>query len=150
VVDDCRISTLLLRHILQAEGISSDSAVTGPEAVEKAIAGDYSLILLDIMLPGMDGFEVAGRIRRHPFQHRPRIILLTAMGEHFRSEKVAESGADGVFFKPIVPSRIAQLARRIVSGAEARDSKEPDPQQPEDRADQAHPQQREEGYTPQD
>lgn len=113
VVDDCRMSSLLLRYILGGEGVPSDAAGTGPDAVEKALAGDYDLILLDIVLPGFDGIEVARRIRRDPRVRQPRIILLTAMGETFRPDMVEEAGAEDVLFKPITPSRIARVAQEL-------------------------------------
>lgn len=129
VVDDCRMNSLLLRHILSCEGIPSDSAATGPEALEKAVNGKYELILLDIMLPGMNGFEIARHLREQPLEPQPRIYMLTAMGEHFRPELVEEVGADGHFFKPIVPSAVRSIAQRLLgdTGHEesAGDSKEP-------------------------
>jgi len=114
VVDDCRMTTLLIRHILNREGIPSDAAGTGPEAVEKALKKDYELILLDIVLPGFDGVEVAKRIAQERGESSPEIVLLTSLGEDFRQTMLAESGAREILFKPIIPSKIVAAARRLL------------------------------------
>jgi CheY-like chemotaxis protein len=117
VIDDCRINVLLLKHVLSRLDVKVDSAGTGEEGLALASQQNYPLIFLDIMLPGLDGLEVCRQLRARPLQPRPRIVLLTAMGEQFSQSKVAEVGADGVFFKPIVPSRILEIARETLDRA---------------------------------
>ena len=117
VIDDCRINSLLLKHVLSKLGVVVHTAGTGEEGLSLTTGHDYRLIFLDIMLPGIDGFEVCRRIRALPLPEQPRIILLTAMGEAFPHSKVSEVGADGVFFKPIVPSQILEVARETVKEA---------------------------------
>jgi CheY-like chemotaxis protein len=116
VVDDCRISSLLMRHILKKEGMLSDAAASGSAGLEKALSKAYDIIFLDLMLPDMSGFEVARRLREHPFARRPTIYVFTAGGEHVGPERCMEMGLDGFFQKPIVPSQVAQLAQEALAG----------------------------------
>lgn len=117
VVDDCRINSLLLKHVLSKLGVEVHTAGTGEEGLDMVLRCEYLLIFLDIMLPGIDGFEVCRRIRTNSLSEQPRIIFLTAMGEAFPHSKVPEVGADGVFFKPIVPSKIVEVAREAMKAA---------------------------------
>ena len=114
VIDDCRINVLLLKHILSRLDIRVDCAGTGEDGLNMALKTCYPLIFVDIMLPGLDGLEVCRRLRASGQEPRPRLILLTAMGEQFSPSKGGEGGADGVFFKPIVPSQIVETAKETL------------------------------------
>jgi len=118
IIDDCRITTLLLRHILVKINVESDSAPTGEAGVELAKRNQYPLVFIDVVLPGIDGFEVCRRLREYQFERRPRLILVTNMGEHFPHSRVSEVGADGHFFKPVVPSQIISVVRETLSEGE--------------------------------
>ena len=78
VVDDEKLIVPGLRYCLEPPGKEVDYAYDGEEALEKAKAGEYDIILLDLMLPKMDGLEVCQQIRE--FSNVP-IIMLTAKGE---------------------------------------------------------------------
>jgi putative two-component system response regulator len=112
VVDDCRINLLLVKHILSKVGIKADTAGCGLEGLSLSRLKEYPLILLDIMLPDIDGFEVYRRIREEEKAWHPKIVFLTAMGESYPENRASEVGADGVYFKPLVPSQILDLARK--------------------------------------
>ncbi|MEM7233966.1 MAG: response regulator [Planctomycetota bacterium] len=114
IVDDCRMTTLLLRHVLLKEGLDADTAATGLEGLDRALHGDYRLLLLDIVLPGIDGVNIARKIREVRPHDGPEIYLLTGLGEQFRSEMVDEAQASGVFFKPVSPSKIVEAARGLL------------------------------------
>ena len=114
VVEDCRINTLLMKHLLAKHGFRVDSASTGEKALELVQKQHYELLFLDVMLPGIDGFEVCSRIRSQESDERAEIYFMTGMGESYSAGKVDEVDADGIFFKPIVPSQIAEVARRVM------------------------------------
>jgi DNA-binding response OmpR family regulator len=85
-----------------------DSAATGPEGLEKALTGKFDLILLDIMLPGMDGYEICDRIRAED-RNQP-IIMLTAKTSDDEIVQGLKLGADDYVSKPF---SIQQLVLRI-------------------------------------
>ncbi len=111
VVDDCRMNSLLLRHILSQQGTQSDAASTGPEALTKAIEGSYHLIFMDIVLPGMDGLEVARHLIQHDFEVDPKIVFMTGVGENSDTSWVEASGACDILLKPIAPSSVTRLLK---------------------------------------
>ena len=91
VVDDEKLIVKGLRFSLEQDGMEVDCAYDGEEALEKAKAGEYDIILLDLMLPKMDGLEVCQQIRE--FSNVP-IIMLTAKGEDMDKILGLEYGAD--------------------------------------------------------
>ena len=113
VVDDEKLIVKGLRFSLEQDGMEVDCAYDGEEALEKAKAGEYDIILLDLMLPKMDGLEVCQQIRE--FSNVP-IIMLTAKGEDMDKILGLEYGADDYVTKPFgmmeLVSRIRAVLRR--------------------------------------
>ena len=114
VVDDEKLIVKGLRFSLEQDGMEVDCAYDGEEALEKAKAGEYDIILLDLMLPKMDGLEVCQQIRE--FSNVP-IIMLTAKGEDMDKILGLEYGADDYVTKPFnileVKARIKAIFRRM-------------------------------------
>ena len=108
IVDDEKSIVDILSFNLKKEGYKTLSAYDGPEGLEKALSQSPDLILLDVMLPGMDGFEVCRRIREKSDQ--VPIIMLTAREEE--SDKVLglELGADDYITKPF---SVRELLARV-------------------------------------
>ena len=106
----------LLRLYLTKDGFDVSIANDGEQAVKMATAGDFSLILLDIMLPRLDGWQVCREIRK--FSSVP-IIMLTAKGETFDKVLGLELGADDYVTKPFdtkeIVARIKAVLRRSVA-----------------------------------
>jgi CheY-like chemotaxis protein len=117
VVDDCRMNTLLLRYVLGKEGIASDAASTGREALAKAVDGGYPLIFMDIVLPEMSGIEVARHLFQREPPERPRIIFMTGVGEGFDAAAIEWCRPGDVLRKPIAPSSVVALARSVLRDA---------------------------------
>ena len=113
VDDDPRI-TDLLRRVLAYEGYSTASAASGSEALKRTLERPPDLIVLDIMLPGLDGLEVAQRLRAAGDQ--VPILLLTARDLVADRVKGLETGADDYLVKPFAPeelvARVKALLRR--------------------------------------
>lgn len=100
VVDDERYNRDLLDAMLESLGFRAELANDGAEALAKLGPG-IDLVLLDIMMPGIDGFEVARRIRQHPqFGHIP-IIMVTALESKEDRLRAVEAGANDFISKPI-------------------------------------------------
>ena len=81
VVDDDDAIRALLLTILRRRGMKIDTARTGLEAVQRITTCRYSLILLDLMMPHMTGYEVLDRLEEMPQEQRPFVLVLTAGGE---------------------------------------------------------------------
>ena len=113
VVDDEKLIVKGIRFSLEQDGMEVDCAYDGEEAFEMAKANDYDMILLDIMLPKMDGFEFCQQIRE--FSNVP-IVMLTAKGDDMDKILGLEYGADDYITKPFnileVKARIKALMRR--------------------------------------
>ena len=113
VVDDEKLIVKGIRFSLEQEGMEVDCAYDGEEAVEKAKATEYDVILLDLMLPKLTGLEVCQQIRE--FSNVP-IIMLTAKGEDMDKILGLEYGADDYITKPFnileVKARIKAILRR--------------------------------------
>ena len=113
VVDDEKLIVKGIRFSLEQDGMEVDCAYDGQEALDKAMATPYDMILLDVMLPKMDGFEVCQRIRE--FSNMP-IVMLTAKGDDMDKILGLEYGADDYTTKPFnileVKARIKAIMRR--------------------------------------
>lgn len=113
VVDDEKLIVKGIRFSLEQEGMEVDCAYDGEEAYNMAKAKEYDMILLDVMLPKMDGFEVCQAIRE--FSDMP-IIMLTAKGDDMDKILGLDYGADDYITKPFnileVKARIKAIMRR--------------------------------------
>ncbi len=113
VVDDEKLIVKGIRFSLEQDGMEVDCAYDGEEALRLATANNYDMILLDIMLPKMDGFEVCQQIR--DFSMVP-IVMLTAKGDDMDKILGLEYGADDYITKPFnileVKARIKAIMRR--------------------------------------
>lgn len=107
VEDEEAIRTGLL-DVLVFHGYAPECAVTGPEGLNKALSGTFDLVLLDVMLPGMDGYEICNRIRAE--DRRLAIIMLTAKSSDEEIVAGLKLGADDYVAKPF---SIQQLVLRI-------------------------------------
>ena len=107
VEDEAAIREGLI-DVLVFHGYEVDSAAEGPEGLEKALTGRYDLVLLDIMLPGIDGYEICDRIRAEDRQQP--IIMLTAKSSDEEIVHGLKLGADDYVGKPF---SIQQLVLRI-------------------------------------
>ena len=107
IVEDDLLAAELERDYLEVSGYEVELCSNGEEGYRKAMSGRYNLLLLDIMLPGMSGFEICWRIRR--IQHIP-IIMVTAKTEDVDMIRGLGLGADDYIMKPFNP---AELVARV-------------------------------------
>lgn len=114
IVDDEKLIVKGLKFSLEQDGLEVDAAYDGEEGLEKIRTGNYDLILLDLMLPKMNGYEVCQEVRG--FSNVP-IIMLTAKGEDMDKILGLEYGADDYITKPFnvleVKARVKAIMRRI-------------------------------------
>lgn len=124
VVDDEKLIVKGIRFSLEQEGMEVDCAYDGEEAVQKAKENEYDIILLDVMLPKLDGFEVCQQIRE--FSSVP-VIMLTAKGDDMDKILGLEYGADDYITKPFnileVKARIKAIIRRTKKKASEKENR---------------------------
>jgi CheY-like chemotaxis protein len=120
LVDDEPINQKVAAAILQKFGLEIEVAGNGREAVEKVEAGDYSLVLMDIQMPEMSGFEATEIIRRHEQKEGRRrvvIIAMTANAMETTRQRCLAIGMDDFITKPIRPDVLAERLKPWLGGA---------------------------------
>lgn len=115
LVDDDVELAELLREYIEQEGYPTTVVHDGESGVAAALEGDFSLIVLDVMLPGINGIDVLRRIRA---QSRVPIIMLTAKGDDLDRIVGLEMGADDYVPKPCMPRELTARIRAILRRAE--------------------------------
>lgn len=116
IIDDDTDLCDLLRDYLTPEGFLVEAVHIGSEGVDRAISGQYSLVVLDVMLPGINGFEVLRRIRA---ASRVPVLMLTARGEDVDRIVGLEIGADDYLPKPFNPRELVARIRAVLRRAES-------------------------------
>lgn len=120
VVDDVQSNVLLLKALLGREGFNIIYAMNGTEALEKVKSESPDLVLLDVMMPDMDGFEVAGRLKVEPSQAEIPIIFLTALNDSASVVKGFQLGANDFISKPFCREELLIRVEHQLSLVDAR------------------------------
>lgn len=113
VIDDDENVCDLVRIALEAEGFFVDAALDGEEGTNKIAENDYAVVLLDIMLPEKDGWEICREIRSSEVKSIP-VIMLTARGEEVDRVLGLELGADDYITKPFSPREMAARVKALI------------------------------------
>lgn len=120
IVDDESNIRSLIRKYAAFEGCTADEAESGVQAVEMCRAGRYDLVIMDVMMPEMDGFSAVREIRR--FSQVP-VLMLSARGEEYDRIHGFEVGVDDYVVKPFSPRelmmRVSAIVKRAGGGSEA-------------------------------
>ena len=112
VVEDERLIARLLKDILEVEGYQTVSILSGEEAIQFALREAPQLIILDIMLPGIDGYEVIRRLREHPKSMHIPIIVLSAFSSPANKAHAFDLGVDGYITKPFNADELLSCVHR--------------------------------------
>jgi two-component system alkaline phosphatase synthesis response regulator PhoP/two-component system response regulator VicR len=115
IVDDDATMVNLLSTILEIDGFVTRKALSGREALEELAKELPDLVLLDIMMPEMDGFEVLARLRDNPATERLPIIMLTARTDDKDIFEGWRRGADEYVTKPFDPRELVMTIRTVLS-----------------------------------
>jgi len=114
VVDDHEDSRIIARLVLEAAGFRVREAANGAMGLNLATALDPDVILLDLILPGVDGWEVARRLRCDPSTANIGIIAVTALALRDDHVRARHAGCDTVLTKPVLPKAIVETVCRFV------------------------------------
>jgi DNA-binding response OmpR family regulator len=111
VVDDNRDNAEIIQQFLEARGYKVVVANNGDEAISQYETVRPPLVLLDVMMPGRNGWEVCRAIKQHPDQSRKvRVIMVTALGEWDDKHHALQTGADDYITKPL---DLHELGRKV-------------------------------------
>jgi two-component system, cell cycle response regulator len=112
IIDDEEANLDLMRNYIDSFGFDCDTASGGNKAVEKLQSGSFTIVLTDMVMPGMDGMEVLQHIR----EHHPKIgvIVITGYGQAFSYTSVIKAGASDFITKPFNPDELEAKLRRLI------------------------------------
>jgi DNA-binding response OmpR family regulator len=112
IIEDEKLIIVSTQMVLEAAGFRVESATNGEDGIAKARSLSPDLILLDIMMPGIDGWETLTRLKRDQATANVPVIIFTAR-EHARGhQKSAEMGAADYFRKPFEPDELIELVEK--------------------------------------
>src|SRR5204863_9574856 len=117
LIEDNEQNAYLARFLLQQAGCTVVTATTGQEGLEKALSGTPDLILLDIQLPDVDGYQIAQRLKDNPALSHIPIVALTSFAMPGEKKKALEIGCRGYIEKPIEAGKFAQQVKAFLPGA---------------------------------
>jgi two-component system response regulator CpxR len=128
IIDDDLELCELVTEFLSSEGFVCESAHDGEEGLTKATNGSYALVVLDVMLPGLNGFDALRRIRRTESAAYLPVLMLTARGEAVDRIVGLELGADDYLPKPFNPRELVARIRAVLRRAEKFEAPAPPPE----------------------
>jgi CheY-like chemotaxis protein len=109
VVEDNPDTAGTLRHLLELVGYAAKVACSGPQGLSLAKEWVPDVVLCDIGLPGMNGWELARRLRQHPETAKTRLIALTSYGSEADQLRSSEAGFEKHLIKPVDPAVLLEL-----------------------------------------
>lgn len=118
VADDNQQIRMLVSAALRSLGHEIVQAVDGEDALEKAVAEQPDLVLLDVTMPKLDGFEVLGFLRKRPETAGARVIMLTTAAQQDDLKHGADLGCDEYLTKPFDPKTLRAMVEGILAAPE--------------------------------
>lgn len=115
IVDDSNTNNFLLQSILEMEGIQSHIAMNGKEALKYLEVEKPSLILLDVMMPNLDGFSVLEKIKQNSEINEVPIVFVTAKNDENLKNKAIEAGAKDLIQKPIDVNKVIDIVKQLIT-----------------------------------
>jgi CheY-like chemotaxis protein len=119
VVDDDDVIRQLITVNLELEGFDVVPAVDGQDALEKVKGAHVQVVTLDVMMPRLDGWETAARLRQDPETSHIKVILLSARAQEADLQRGEKIGVDAYLTKPFDPDELIDTVRRLMPAADA-------------------------------
>ena len=124
VVEDSPTQAQQLQFQLEAEGYAVEVAVDGQKGFDRVNAADFALVISDILMPGLSGYELCRKIKAHPAKGRVPVILLTSLTDPMDIIQGLECGADNFITKPYhgedLVSRVQSILENISQRSEGK------------------------------
>jgi CheY-like chemotaxis protein len=121
VVEDQDSIRRMIEALVGARGYEVTAASTGTKALDVAFADPPDMVLLDLMLPGYDGFEVCRRLRSDPSTRKIPILIISALDDPESRAKAAQAGATAYYTKPFSPIALLKEIDRLKTEAAPKD-----------------------------
>lgn len=118
-MDDDDVIRQLITVNLELEGFEVVTAVDGQDALDKVKDADVSVVTLDVMMPRVDGWEAATRLRNDPDTAHIKVILLSARAQEADLQRGEKIGVDAYLTKPFDPDELIETVRRLVDAADS-------------------------------
>ncbi len=119
VIEDNPNNYYLIRYLLEQSGFIVIGADNGPDGIAQAVQHRPRAVLLDIQLPGMDGYAVAGELKQRPELSGMPIIAVTSYAMEGDRERILSAGATGYIEKPINPETFVDQIRQYLASPDA-------------------------------
>lgn len=129
IIDDDQALQNLVVMMLNRVGLQAWVADTAVEGMEILRTEDFGLLILDLMLPDIDGFEVLGRLRKDQRYEQMPILILSARAETEAISRGFDLGADGYLTKPYLPNSLTERVRTLLTQGRRRPSSPAQPDQ---------------------
>jgi CheY-like chemotaxis protein len=113
VVDDDETIRMLIQVNLELEGFEVHTAVDGQDALDRIKEVDPAVVTMDIMMPRLDGWEAAQRIKGDPETEHVKVVLLSARAQAADLRKGSGIGVDAYLTKPFDPPQLVEVVRRL-------------------------------------
>jgi two-component system alkaline phosphatase synthesis response regulator PhoP len=115
VIEDDPATSRLVDYSLRHEGFEVIAAFNGLEGIRKATNEAPDLVILDVMLPGMDGFEICHRLREQPITAQLPILMFSAKAQEIDKNTGLKVGADDYLSKPAAPAEIVNRVNKLLA-----------------------------------
>ncbi|MEH3159754.1 MAG: response regulator [Sphingomonas taxi] len=110
VVDDGMTTRLYYREVLEGAGFAVEEAVNGVEGLERALMGAFDLLIVDVNMPKMDGYEMIAQVRADPALHAIPIITISTEAHEQDADRAYVAGANLYLVKPADPAQLTETA----------------------------------------
>lgn len=114
VIDDDDLVVVAIQELLTPMGFTVITSTSGPDALKKLAEETFDLIILDVVMPEMDGFEVCRRVRQIPAYAETSVMMLTARSGEEDRKRGLEVGANLYLPKPISPTRLIAMVQEAL------------------------------------
>ena len=114
VVDDVPANVKLMEARLSAEYFDVVTAMSGEQALAICERAECDIVLLDVMMPDMDGFEVCRKLKSNPATHHIPVVAVTAFAMKGDEERIREGGCEAYLSKPISVGKFIETVRRFI------------------------------------
>jgi CheY-like chemotaxis protein len=115
VVDDYTGAREVYARLLSASGYTIEVASSGEEAIEKAIVSQPDLVLMDLVMPGLDGWEAIRRLRSDARTRESRILIITGITNSEAAQTAKRAGCDAFLLKPVLPETLIEVVRGVLA-----------------------------------